>query len=100
MILISVVLSFSLRVSPRLVGELFLSFSLAVLFRLCKTLLVLCRGQGDDAGLLTAITQQPPHSDGTGLPMHGCMWLKALKVEKRLSCVHTGNTPCSQVLSC
>ena len=38
-----------------------------------KPCVVLCRGQGDDAGQQTTITQQPPHSDGTDYAMHGCI---------------------------
>ena len=63
----------SLRLSPRRVGGLCSSFSFAVLLKLYKTLHVLCRGQGDDAGQQTTITQQPPHSDGTDYAMHGCI---------------------------
>jgi hypothetical protein len=45
-----------------------LSFSLSSLLFLFKLYKSLICGQGDDAGPLAAITQQPPHSDGTVLP--------------------------------
>ena len=61
-------LSLSLRLSPRLVGGLCSVFISLLLFCLgcTKPCVVLCCGQGDDAGQQTTITQQPPHSDGTG----------------------------------